>query len=43
MKASKCPRCGATMTNGVCDNCGFPIVRKIRRKKPVKIGKSWRF
>ena len=19
-----CPRCGEPMTNGICDNCGFP-------------------
>ena len=22
-----CPRCGAPMTDGLCDNCGFPINR----------------
>lgn len=21
----KCPRCGATMSGGVCDSCGFPV------------------
>lgn len=35
MKAAKCPRCGADMTNGVCDNCGFPFVGS-RRKTVVK-------
>ncbi len=25
----KCPRCGGDMTGGVCDNCGFPVTRKI--------------
>ena len=22
-----CPRCGEPMTNGICDNCGFPMTR----------------
>ena len=25
----KCPRCGGDMSGGVCDNCGFPVTRKI--------------
>lgn len=24
----KCPRCGATMTGGICNNCGFPMNRR---------------
>ena len=24
----KCPRCGATMTGGICNNCGFPMNRQ---------------
>ena len=23
--AAYCPRCGAPMSGGVCDNCGFPV------------------
>ena len=23
----KCPRCGSTMSGGVCDSCGFPITK----------------
>ena len=25
-----CPRCGAEMKNGVCDECGFPMLGKRR-------------
>ena len=25
-----CPRCGSKMNNGVCDECGFPMIGKIR-------------
>jgi ribosomal protein L37E len=27
----KCPRCGEEMTGGICNNCGFPIIR-IKKK-----------
>ena len=27
-KYMKCPRCGATMTGGICNNCGFPMNRR---------------
>ena len=23
----KCPRCGSTMSGGVCDSCGFPVTK----------------
>ena len=43
----KCPRCGATMSDGVCDNCGFPVtmikyVKKvgIKKVKPIPGKKS---
>ena len=26
-----CPRCGARMENGICPECGFPVVRRILR------------
>ena len=28
----KCPRCGGNMSSGVCENCGFPEVGKVRHK-----------
>ncbi len=40
MRASKCPRCGADMFTGVCDNCGFPIVGS--RKKRTKVDRFHR-
>ena len=30
----KCPRCGGDMSSGVCDNCGFPVTRRIVYPKP---------
>ena len=24
---ARCPRCGSPMTDGICDNCGFPMNR----------------
>lgn len=33
--STNCPRCGAEMTGGVCDNCGFPLT-KIKKKVFVK-------
>ena len=30
---AKCPRCGAEMSGGICNNCGFPMNR--RRIKAV--------
>ena len=42
MRAAKCPRCGADMTNGVCDNCGFPIVGSRRKRRlAVKARRDW--
>ena len=36
----KCPRCGATMSGGVCDNCGFPVTKiKFVKKVGIKIVK----
>ena len=36
----KCPRCGGDMSSGVCDNCGFPVTRRIvyinRNKMEIK-------
>ena len=33
-----CPRCGAEMEGGICNECGFPIIRirgqKIYQEKP---------
>lgn len=26
---SMCPRCGGNMSSGVCDDCGFPVTRKM--------------
>ena len=23
-----CPRCGGPMTDGICNNCGFPVIRR---------------
>lgn len=24
----KCPRCGAVMSGGICNSCGFPMNKK---------------
>ena len=24
---TRCPRCGEPMNGGICDNCGFPMMR----------------
>lgn len=31
-----CPRCGEPMTNGICNNCGFPMTRFKKMALPVK-------
>lgn len=28
----KCPRCGAEMSGGICNSCGFPMNKKNARK-----------
>ena len=29
-----CPRCGTLMQGGICPECGFPINRAKKKKKP---------
>ena len=26
-----CPRCGAPMTGGICNNCGFPLTKMVKK------------
>lgn len=26
-----CPRCGEPMTGGICDNCGFPLTKMVKK------------
>lgn len=27
----KCPRCGEEMTGGICNNCGFPLTKMMKK------------
>ena len=26
-----CPRCGEPMTGGICNNCGFPLTKMVKK------------
>lgn len=31
-----CPRCGEPMSGVICDNCGFPVTKCIRKQGTIR-------